>query len=205
MTVSRRAVLSLIVGLVSLFLTALPSVAQKTKPSESAKPGDVPAVVNPVDPKTYGGMKWRLIGPFRGGRALAVTGVPSQPDTFYFGAVAGGVWKTSDAGNTWDPLFEKQTTSSIGAIAVSDSDPNVIYVGSGEACIRGNISFGDGVYRSNDGGKTWNNIGLKDTRHIGAVIVHPTNPDVAFVAALGHAYGANTERGIFRTRDGGKT
>ena len=120
MTVSRRAVLSLIVGLVSLFLTALPSVAQKTKPSESAKPGDVPAVVNPVDPKTYGGMKWRLIGPFRGGRALAVTGVPSQPDTFYFGAVAGGVWKTSDAGNTWDPLFEKQTTSSIGAIAVSD-------------------------------------------------------------------------------------
>jgi len=121
-------------------------------------------------------MKWRLIGPFRGGRALAVTGVPSQPNTFYFGAVGGGVWKTTDAGNTWDPLFEKQTTSSIGAIAVSDSDPNMIYVGSGEACIRGNISFGDGVYRSNDGGKTWNNIGLKDTRHIGAVIVHPTNP-----------------------------
>ena len=161
--------------------------------------------VNPVDPKTYGGMKWRLIGPFRGGRALAVTGVPSQPNTFYFGAVAGGVWKTMDVGNSWDPLFEKQTTSSIGAIAVSESDPNVIYVGAGEACIRGNISFGDGVYRSNDGGKTWNNIGLKDTRHIGAVIVHPTNPDVVFVAALGHAYGANTERGIFRTRDGGKT
>jgi photosystem II stability/assembly factor-like uncharacterized protein len=161
--------------------------------------------VNPVDPKTYGGMKWRLIGPFRGGRSITVTGVPSQPNTFYFGAVAGGVWKTTDAGNSWDPLFEKQTTSSIGAIAVSDSDPNVIYVGSGEACIRGNISFGDGVYRSNDGGKTWNNIGLKDTRHIGAVIVHPTNPDVAFVAALGHAYGTNAERGIFRTRDGGKT
>src|SRR6266851_5365663 len=204
-TVSRRAVLSLIVGLVSLFLAALPSVAEKTKPPESAKPGDAPAVAKLVDPKTYGGMKWRLIGPFRGGRALAVTGVPSQPNTFYFGAVGGGVWKTTDAGNTWDPLFEKQTTSSIGAIAVSDSDPNVIYVGSGEACIRGNISFGDGVYRSNDGGKTWNNIGLKDTHHIGAVIVHPTNPDVAFVAALGHAYGANTERGIFRTRDGGKT
>src|SRR6266849_730992 len=204
-TVSRRAVLSLIVGLVSLFLTALPLPAQKTKTFEVAKPVDAPAAVNPVDPKTYGGMKWRLIGPFRGGRALAVTGVPSQPNTFYFGAVAGGVWKTTDAGNTWDPLFEKQTTSSIGAIAVSDSDPNVIYVGSGEACIRGNISFGDGVYRSNDGGKTWTNVGLKDSRHIGAVIVHPTNPDVAFVAALGHAYGANTERGIFRTRDGGKT
>jgi len=161
---------------------------------------------NPVDAKTYNGMKWRLIGPFRGGRAIAVTGAPTQPNTFYFGAVAGGVWKTTDAGNTWDPVFDKQTTtSSIGAIAVSESDPNVIYAGSGEACIRGNISFGDGVYKSTDAGKTWTNVGLKDTRHIGAVIVHPTNPDVAFVAALGHAYGPNTERGIYRTRDGGKT
>jgi photosystem II stability/assembly factor-like uncharacterized protein len=158
-----------------------------------------------IDPKTYGGMKWRLIGPFRGGRVLAVTGVPSQPNTYYFGAVAGGVWKTTDGGVTWDPLFDKQTTSSIGSIAVSESDSNVVYVGTGEACIRGNISFGDGVYRSNDGGKTWKNVGLKDTRHIGKVIVHPTNPDVGFVAALGHAYGKNTERGIFRTRDGGKT
>src|SRR5260221_3772554 len=125
--------LCFVCGLGCLFPATLPSVAQKNKPSESAKPGDVPAVVNPVDPKTYGGMKWRLIGPFRGGRALAVTGVPSQPNTFYFGAVGRGVWKTTDAGNTSDPLFEKQTTSSIGAIAVSDSDPNVIYVGSGEA------------------------------------------------------------------------
>jgi photosystem II stability/assembly factor-like uncharacterized protein len=166
---------------------------------------DRTAATNPVDPKIYGGIKWRLIGPFRGGRALAVTGVPSQPNTYYFGAVAGGVWKTTDGGVSWDPLFDKQTTSSIGSIAVADSDPNVIYVGTGEACIRGNISFGDGVYRSNDGGKTWTNIGLKDSRHIGKVIVHPANPDVAFVAALGHAYGANTERGIFRTRDGGKT
>jgi len=140
-----------------------------------------------IDPKTYGGMKWRLIGPFRGGRALAVTGVSSQPNTYYFGAVAGGVWKTTDGGVSWDPLFDKQTTSSIGSIAVSESDPNVIYVGTGEACIRGNISFGDGVYRSNDGGKTWNNVGLKDSRHIGKVIVHPTNPDVAFVAAHVHA------------------
>jgi photosystem II stability/assembly factor-like uncharacterized protein len=184
-----RPALALLV--VCLLLSAIPSNAQQT--------------ANPIDPKTYSGMKWRLIGPFRGGRVLAVTGVPSQPNTYYFGAVAGGVWKTTDGGVSWDPLFDKQTTSSIGSIAVSDSDPNVIYVGTGEACIRGNISFGDGVYRSNDAGKTWANVGLKDTRHIGSVIVHPTNPDVAFVAALGHAYGANTERGIFRTRDGGKT
>ena len=205
MNVSRRFMRSLICGLVSPFLITLPVLAQKTKPPETAKPADASAAASAVDPKTYGGMKWRLIGPFRGGRVLAVTGVPSQPNTFYFGAVAGGVWKTTDAGNTWDPLFEKQTTSSIGALAVSESDPNVIYAGSGEACIRGNISFGDGVYRSNDGGKTWNNVGLKDTRHIGAVIIHPANPEVAFVAALGHAYGPNTERGIFRTRDGGKS
>ncbi len=170
-----------------------------------AQQADRSAPANPIDPKTYGGMKWRLIGPFRGGRALAVTGVPSQPNTYYFGAVAGGVWKTTDGGVSWDPLFDKQSTSSIGSIAVADSDPNVIYAGTGEACIRGNISFGDGVYKSTDGGKTWNNIGLKDTRHIGKVIIHPANPDVAFVAALGHAYGPNTERGIFRTRDGGKT
>src|SRR5882672_9361965 len=194
-TVSRRPVLFSICALVFLLLTT---------PALNAQQVDRSTVANPLDPKTYGGMKWRLIGPFRGGRALAVTGVPSQPNTYYFGAVAGGVWKTTDGGVSWDPLFDKQTTSSIGSIAVSNSDPNVIYVGTGEACIRGNISFGDGVYRSNDGGKTWNNVGLKDTRHIGKVIVHPTNPDVAFVAALGHAYGANTERGIFRTRDGGK-
>src|SRR6202140_4883597 len=106
-----------------------------------------------VDPKTYEGMKWRLIGPFRGGRVITVAGVPSQPNTYYFGAVGGGVWKTSDGGNTWDPLFEKQSVSSIGTVAISDSDPNVIYAGSGEACIRGNISHGDGGYKSTDAGK----------------------------------------------------
>src|SRR5205807_613598 len=116
-----------------------------------------------------------------------------------------GVWKTTDGGISWDPLFDKQPVSSIGAVAVADSDPNVIYVGTGEACIRGNISFGDGVYKSTDAGKTWTNVGLKDTRHIGAIIVHPANPDIVFVAALGHAYGPNTDRGVFRTRDGGKT
>ena len=158
-----------------------------------------------IDTKTYDGMKWRLIGPFRGGRVLAVAGVLSQPNTYYFGAVGGGVWKTIDGGVTWDPLFDKEPISSIGALAIADSDPNVIYVGTGEACIRGNISYGDGVYKSTDAGKTWKNIGLKDTRHIGAIIINPTNPDIVYAAALGHAYGPNTERGIFRTLDGGKT
>jgi photosystem II stability/assembly factor-like uncharacterized protein len=193
---SRQSVLFILVVCIAIILSATRVNAQQTDRSVNT---------NAIDPKTYGAMKWRLIGPFRGGRVLAVTGVPSQPNTYYFGAVAGGVWKTTDGGVSWDPLFDKQTTSSIGGIAIADSDPNVIYAGTGEACIRGNISFGDGVYKSTDAGKTWTNVGLKDTRHIGKVIVHPTNPDVAFVAALGHAYGANTERGIFRTRDGGRT
>ncbi len=158
-----------------------------------------------IDLKTFEGMKWRLIGPFRGGRSLTAVGVSSLPNTYYFGAVSGGVWKTNDGGVSWDPIFDKQNIASIGSIAVADSDPNVIYVGTGEACIRGDISYGDGVYKSVDAGKTWTNIGLKDSRHIASVIVHPEHPEVAFVAALGHVYGPNEERGIFRTRDGGKT
>src|SRR5262249_7361336 len=141
----------------------------------------------------------------RGGRVLAVSGIPGDPRVYYFGAVAGGVWKTTDAGSTWQPIFDQQPISSIGSIAVAESDPNVIFVGTGEACIRGNISFGDGVYKSTDGGKTWQNVGLRDTQHIGRVIVHPRNPEIVFVAALGHAYGPNQERGIFRSTNGGKT
>ncbi|HLY62504.1 MAG TPA: hypothetical protein VKV95_17630, partial [Terriglobia bacterium] len=132
-------------------------------------------------------MKWRLIGPFRGGRVLAVSGVPGDPNTYYFGAAAGGVWKSTDAGLDWTPMFDKEHISSIGAIAVAESDPNVIYVGTGESCLRGDISFGDGVYKSVDAGKTWTHLGLKDSRHISSVIVDPHNPDVVFVAALGHA------------------
>src|SRR5712692_1123560 len=163
-----------------------------------------PLAAQPYNEALFKGMKWRLIGPFRGGRVLAVAGVPGDSNTYYFGAVSGGVWKTTDGGVTWQPLFDKQSVSSIGAIAVAESDPNVIYAGTGEACIRGNISYGDGVYKSNDGGKTWTNVGLRDTRHIGRLIVHPKNPDIVFVAALGHAYGPNAERGIFRSLDGGK-
>jgi photosystem II stability/assembly factor-like uncharacterized protein len=157
------------------------------------------------DQRSFKGMKWRLVGPFRGGRAVAVTGVAGEPNLYYFGAVAGGVWKTTDSGLTWTPLFDSQPISSIGAIAVAESDHNVIYAGTGEACIRSNVSYGDGVYKSLDGGKTWNNVGLRDSRHIGALVIHPRNPDIVFVAALGHAYGPNAERGIFRTTNGGKT
>jgi photosystem II stability/assembly factor-like uncharacterized protein len=167
-------------------------------------------IATPAQPQTYDeellqGLKYRLIGPYRGGRALTAVGVPSEPNTYYFGAVAGGVWKTTNGGMSWTPLFDKQPVSSIGSVAVADSDPNILYAGTGEACIRGNISHGDGVYKSTDAGQTWTNVGLKDTRNIGKVIIHPANPDVVLVAAVGHAYGFNEERGVFRTADGGQT
>jgi photosystem II stability/assembly factor-like uncharacterized protein len=151
------------------------------------------------------GMQYRLVGPFRGGRVLAVTGVPGDPQIYYFGAAAGGVWKSVDGGAHWTPQFDKQDIASIGSIAVAPSDPNILYVGSGEGCLRGDISYGDGVYRSNDAGKTWTNIGLKDTRHIPRVLIDPRNPEVVLVAALGHAFAPSADRGVYRTTDGGKS
>jgi photosystem II stability/assembly factor-like uncharacterized protein len=159
----------------------------------------------PVNESLFRALQWRGIGPYRGGRALAVTGIPRDPDTFYFGAVAGGVWKTTDGGASWMSLTDHTTISSIGAIAVAPSNSNIIYVGTGEAAPRGDMTNGDGIYRSADGGKTWTNIGLKDSRQIGGLIVDPSNPDTVLVAALGHAFGPNAERGVFRTTDGGKT
>src|ERR1039458_6879044 len=151
-------------------------------------------------------LKFRQIGPFRGGRSVAVTGVPSQPDTYYFGAVGGGVFKTTDSGLSWMPVSDGQfKTGSVGAIAVADSDPNVVYAGMGEACVRGNATHGDGVYKSVDAGRTWRNIGLEDSYHIGAVRIHPKNPDIVYVAALGHLWGPNEMRGVYRTTDGGAT
>jgi photosystem II stability/assembly factor-like uncharacterized protein len=159
------------------------------------------------DKGPWKGLQYRQVGPFRGGRVVAVSGVVGQDSVYYFGAVAGGVWKTTDGGLNWKPIFDKQKDASpaIGAIAVSASDPNVIYVGTGEACIRGNIVGGNGVYKSIDAGKTWKFVGLADSHAIGRLAVNPKNPDVAFVAALGHPFGDNDERGIFRTQDGGKT
>src|SRR3954452_11864099 len=170
-----------------------------------ADPSATPLPAGATDEKLFRAMQWRQVGPFRGGRALAIEGIPNEPNAYYFGSVAGGVWKTTDGGANWTPLFDKEAISSIGAIAVAPSDHNVIYAGTGEAAVRGNISYGTGVFKSVDAGKTWKNIGLKDTRHIGALIVDPKNPDVVLVAALGHIFGPNQERGIFRTTDGGKT
>jgi photosystem II stability/assembly factor-like uncharacterized protein len=157
-----------------------------------------------MDDKLFQSLAWRCIGPHRGGRVVAVAGHPTEPGTFYFGGCAGGMWKTTSGGALWEPISDGYfTTSAVGAIAVAPSAPVVIYVGTGEATIRGNVSHGDGVYKSNDGGHTWRNVGLAETRHIGAIVVHPTNPDIAYVAALGQAWGPNAERGLFRTRDGG--
>ncbi len=149
---------------------------------------------------------WRLAGPFRGGRVVAVAGHPTETLTFYFGACSGGVWKTEDAGRTWNNVSDGYfKTAAVGAIAVAESDPNIIYAGMGEACIRGNVSHGDGVYKSHDGGQTWEHCGLEETRHIARIRVHPKDPNLVYVAAFGHAFGPNKERGIFRSKDGGKT
>jgi photosystem II stability/assembly factor-like uncharacterized protein len=192
-------------GLRSFFFFVFVALAGAVFAAPSPAPSASPTPAPQIDPKLFSGMQWRQVGPFRGGRALAIEGVPGEPNTWYFGAVAGGVWKTLDGGANWTPLFDKQDISSIGALAVAPSDHNTIYVGTGEAAIRGNTTYGTGIYKSVDGGKNWKNIGLRDTRQIGALIVHPNNPDIVLVAALGHAFGPNQERGIFRTSDGGKT
>src|SRR5581483_1785317 len=140
-------------------------------------------------------VRWRMVGPFRGGRTRAAAGVPGQPNVFYIGAVNGGVWKSTDYGRTWVPIFDSQLTQSIGDIAVAPSDPNIIYVGSGEGLQRPDLSVGDGIYRSADAGKTWVHLGLRDGQQIPALAIDPRNPNRLFAAVLGHPYGANPERG----------
>jgi hypothetical protein len=160
----------------------------------------------PVNESLYRAMKWHSIGPYRGGRVTAVAGVTSQPMVYYLGATGGGVWKTENAGITWRPISDGFFhTGSVGAIVMAESNPNVVYVGMGEACLRANISHGDGVYKSVDAGKTWINVGLADTRQICKVRVDPRDPDLVYVAAVGHPYGPNEERGVFRSGNGGKT
>ncbi len=205
---SGYRILCLAVVMISLGSSAL-AQPKTAKASPSAEPPQSKGGSAKTDTREedleFKGMMYRLIGPFRGGRSLTAAGIPGDPRTYYFGATGGGVWKSTDGAITWHPVFDKEAVSSIGSIAVAPSDPNIVYVGTGEACIRSDISHGDGVYKTVDGGKTWKNIGLADSRAIGKVIVDPRNADIVYVAALGHPFGPNLERGIFRSTDGGKT
>ncbi len=159
-----------------------------------------------VDPSFFDGLRYRMVGPFRGGRVTAVTGIAEEPHTFFMGGTGGGIWKTEDAGHHWVPIADDDLTNgNIGALDVADSDPNVIYAGTGSACIRGNVSVGTGVWKSTDGGDTWGFIGLPESGAIGSMAVHPKDPDLVYVAALGHPFGKNRERGVYRSADGGAT
>jgi photosystem II stability/assembly factor-like uncharacterized protein len=158
-----------------------------------------------IDTSAYNMLKWRMIGPFRGGRTVGAAGSVQQPNVFYIGVNNGGVWKTDDYGRTWKPIFDQEPTGSIGDVAVAPSNPNVVYVGSGEGLQRPDLSVGNGIYRSTDAGKTWTNTGLKDAQQIGSIAIDPKDENTVFVAALGHPYGPNTERGVYRTKNGGKT
>jgi photosystem II stability/assembly factor-like uncharacterized protein len=189
----------------SLLATALLAgaafLAQAQTPAASR-----PRPPQPLDSVQFRGMKWRQIGPIRGGRSIAVAGSVRRPLEYYFGAVGGGVWKTTDAGTTWNPVTDGSLrSSSVGAIAVAESNPDVVYAGMGETCLRGNIMQGDGVYKSTDAGKTWTHVGLAETQAISKIRIDPRNPDVVWVAAFGHPYGRNAERGVYKTVDGGKT
>ncbi|HTF31419.1 MAG TPA: hypothetical protein VK625_21325, partial [Flavitalea sp.] len=154
----------------------------------------------------FKGLKYRNIGPFRGGRSTAAAGSAKRKNEYYFGATGGGLWKTTDGGFSWNPVTDSMmNSSSVGAVGISESNPDIVYIGTGESEFRGNIMQGDGVYKSIDAGKTWKHMGLKTTQTISRIRVHPTNPDIAYAAALGHAYNKNEDRGVFRTKDGGKT
>ena len=163
------------------------------------------SIAGELNPKLFGEMQWRSIGPYRGGRTRALAGVPNQPNVFYIGAVNGGVWKSNDYGRTWNPIFDHEPTGSIGAIAIAPSDANIIYVGSGEGLQRPDLSVGDGIYKSTDAGETWTHLGIRDGQQIGHIAIDPHDPNRLFVAVMGHPYGPNEERGVFRSTDGGQT
>ena len=182
-----RACKILVAGIFAVLAAAIPGSAQQ------------------FDQKLFSEMRWRCIGPFRGGRTVAITGVLHQPNIFYMAAVNGGVWKTTDFGHTWEPIFDEQGTGSVGAVAVAPSDPNIIYVGSGEGLQRPDLATGDGVYKSTDAGKTWTHLGLRDAQQVTAILVDPKDPNRLFVSVEGHPYGPNAERGVFRSTDGGQT
>jgi photosystem II stability/assembly factor-like uncharacterized protein len=196
----------IVAGAAVLIAVVIPSSASpqrqplpgRIQPPQSSSP-------TPYDTTAFAALRWREIGPFRGGRSVAVAGSSKRPSEYYFGTTGGGVFKTTDGGITWAPVTEKYFGGTIGAIGISESNPDIVYVGTGEYPIRGNVSHGDGVWRTSDGGKTWVSLGLADTRQISRVRVHPTNPNIAYVGAQGHVFGPSTERGVFKTTDGGKS
>ncbi|HEY4594716.1 MAG TPA: glycosyl hydrolase, partial [Thermoanaerobaculia bacterium] len=194
-------------SILSAFLPALLLTfgpAQAAKPKKEAAASAPAAAVKPaVDPALFSGLKWREIGPYRGGRVAAVTGLPGDRNTYYFGGTGGGVWKTVDGGRTWKNVSDGFFGGSIGAVAVSEWDPNVVYAGGGEVTVRGNVSHGDGLWKSTDAGKSWTFTGLADSRQISRIRIHPKDPDLVYAAVLGHVFGPNEMRGVYRTRDGG--
>ncbi|UOG72826.1 glycosyl hydrolase [Hymenobacter tibetensis] len=188
------------VVVLSLLLLSASAEAQQ-RPKQGKAPKGTAVV---YDTALYNGLRWRSIGPYRGGRAGTVTGVPGNPNLYYMGTAGGGVWRTTDGGGTWGNISDRYFGGSVGAVAVSESDPNVLYAGEGEQTVRGNVSSGFGVWKSQDAGQTWVHVGLKDSRHIGRIRIHPKNPDIVYVAAIGNLYAPNEMRGVYRTKDGGK-
>ncbi len=203
---ARAALVAVLAVGVSAVLTPATTAATTGAPAASpASAASGPIAASAVGDSLLKPLKWRLVGPFRGGRAAAVAGVASQPETYYFGSAGGGVWKTTDGGGSWANVSDGSFGGSIGAVAVSAWDPNVVYVGTGESTVRGNVSEGDGMWKSTDAGRTWKHVGLEDSRHIVRIRIHPKNPDLVYAAVLGHLFGPSEERGVYRSEDGGKT
>jgi photosystem II stability/assembly factor-like uncharacterized protein len=208
MSRARRSLLlpATILGVSALALVA--TTALRSVPVQAQAPAAAQTPATPATPEAavLGTYRWRSIGPNRGGRSIAVSGVKGRPREAYFGAVGGGLWKTTDAGNNWAPVTDGQlSSSSVGAVAVSESNPDVLFIGMGESCIRGNIMPGDGVYKSADAGKTWTNVGFRNVEAISKIRIHPTNPDIIWVAAFGNYHGPSDDRGVFKSTDGGKS
>jgi Uncharacterized protein related to plant photosystem II stability/assembly factor len=179
-----------------------PSVAQRRK--KGGEPDKAKQTEVGYSSELYNSLKWRNIGPFRGGRSCAVTGVVGKPNLFYFGSTGGGIWRTKDGGGSWENISDGFFGGSIGAIAVSEADNNVIYVGGGEKTVRGNVSFGYGVWKTTDAGKTWQQMGLEKSRHIGRIRIHPKNPDIVYAAVMGDLFKSSEVRGVYKSVDGGK-